>query len=107
MNPRRSLEYTRRELQERLARIGRPVIEKQPDLCDAVVEFHARERQILDRQHCQHYLAEVEAALRRLEDGTYGCCLGCERLIPRRRLELVPWAAYCVPCTQNEMPHAA
>jgi RNA polymerase-binding transcription factor len=41
-------------------------------------------------------LAEVQAAMRRLEDGTYGKCLDCGRPIESTRLEAVPWAAYCL-----------
>ena len=43
-------------------------------------------------------LREVHAALRRMDDGSYGVCLRCEDSIPPRRLEAVPWAAYCVAC---------
>ena len=35
----------------------------------------------------------VQAALRRMEDGTYGVCLGCEEPISVRRIEAVPWAS--------------
>lgn len=40
--------------------------------------------------------AEVEAALARLEDGTYGTCVDCGQQIPDARLEVRPEAARCV-----------
>ena len=40
--------------------------------------------------------AEVEAALRRIEDGTYGTCVDCGQPIPDARLEVRPEAARCV-----------
>ena len=43
-------------------------------------------------------LDEVRAALTRLENGSYGTCLGCRAQIPMERLELRPWAAICVRC---------
>lgn len=45
-------------------------------------------------------LREVHEALRRMDDGSYGVCLRCEESIPARRLEAVPWAAYCVACQE-------
>lgn len=43
-------------------------------------------------------LTAVEAALSRLDDGTYGVCERCGRAIPAERMEVVPWAATCVAC---------
>ena len=43
-------------------------------------------------------LEEVEAALGRLEAGTYGRCEACDGPIPFERLEVVPAAARCVSC---------
>ncbi len=41
-------------------------------------------------------LTEVEAALKRIEDGTYGKCIVCGDAIPEKRLEAIPWASRCV-----------
>lgn len=49
-------------------------------------------------------LVEIEAALRRLESGTYGRCDACERRIPFERLELRPQHRYCVACGGLERP---
>lgn len=43
-------------------------------------------------------LALVDAALARLDDGTYGVCERCHRPIASERLEYLPWAARCVAC---------
>ena len=43
-------------------------------------------------------LREVEAALERVEAGSYGTCARCGRTIPDERLEARPTAAYCVAC---------
>ncbi|WP_026535399.1 TraR/DksA family transcriptional regulator [Arthrobacter sp. H14] len=41
-------------------------------------------------------LAEIEAALNRLDDGSYGYCAACGNPIPPGRLEALPWTLYCV-----------
>lgn len=43
--------------------------------------------------------AEIDAALARVADGTYGICIRCGRKIPAGRLEARPMAAMCVECT--------
>jgi DnaK suppressor protein len=48
------------------------------------------------------YLAnEVVAALRRLEEGTFGTCEGCGKSIPKGRLEAIPYARFCVECAEK------
>lgn len=43
-------------------------------------------------------LEDVEAAIRRLEAGSYGACRTCRRPIPRARLDALPEATQCVSC---------
>lgn len=45
-------------------------------------------------------LADVEAALDRMKDGSYGACHLCRRPIARERLEIVPQARSCARCQQ-------
>ncbi|MFE0521580.1 TraR/DksA family transcriptional regulator [Streptomyces sp. NPDC058954] len=45
-------------------------------------------------------LADVEAALARMDDGTYGRCHLCRHPIERERLMIVPQARYCARCQQ-------
>jgi DnaK suppressor protein len=53
----------------------------------------------LDRE--SKLLKEVQAALSRIEDGTFGTCQRCEEDIPEKRLKALPWAAYCVSCQEQ------
>lgn len=39
---------------------------------------------------------EIDDALQRIEDGKYGVCEGTGEDIPKARLEVYPWARYCV-----------
>jgi DnaK suppressor protein len=52
-------------------------------------------------QNQRHLLADVEEALRRLQDGTYGRCVTCGQPIPERRLEAIPWAVRDVECEEH------
>src|SRR5580700_8302955 len=44
----------------------------------------------------QESLDEVEAALERLRDGTYGVCEACGKPIGEARLEAIPMARFCI-----------
>lgn len=49
----------------------------------------------------QKTLTEVEAALGRMDRGTYGQCEGCGEPIPEARLRALPWARFCVRCIER------
>jgi len=51
-----------------------------------------------NRRAAQQRLAHAEAALRRLEQDTYGECVGCGEDVGLARLEARPEAAFCVVC---------
>lgn len=53
------------------------------------------------RQSREHLLA-VDAALRRIDDGSYGICESCGRAIPEQRLAARPFAQRCVSCAVRE-----
>jgi DnaK suppressor protein len=41
-------------------------------------------------------LGQIDAALRRLDDGTYGTCQMCGKQIGEERLRAIPWASLCI-----------
>jgi RNA polymerase-binding transcription factor DksA len=47
------------------------------------------------------HLAEVDAALERVEDGTYGVCESCGRPVAPARLEARPVARTCITCASR------
>lgn len=53
------------------------------------------------RERATRDLAQVEAALARIDSGTYGRCHACGRPIDPARLEALPWAAYDVECQRT------
>jgi RNA polymerase-binding protein DksA len=53
----------------------------------------------------RHELDEIEDALARLENGTFGLCESCGRAIPLARLRAMPAARRCLDCQKKmEMP---
>lgn len=52
-------------------------------------------------------IAEVEGALRRLKDGSYGQCIDCGEAIPAPRLHAYPAAARCIRCQEAAERRAA
>ncbi|MEE1752813.1 TraR/DksA C4-type zinc finger protein [Streptomyces sp. SP18CS02] len=49
----------------------------------------------------ERVLKEIEEAFARIEDGTYGICLGCAKPVPAERLEILPYTRYCVACRRR------
>ncbi|HUS73354.1 MAG TPA: TraR/DksA family transcriptional regulator [Sedimentisphaerales bacterium] len=46
-------------------------------------------------------LEQINEALQRIEDGRYGICEGDGEIIPRKRLDAIPWAKYCIDCANK------
>ena len=46
-------------------------------------------------------LRDIDEALRRIDDGTYGVCSECEEEIPVGRLNVLPFALLCVACQEE------
>jgi len=60
------------------------------------------ERNLARRERAQDKLVKLEAALRRVEKGTYGVCETCGRAIKPERLAALPTATLCVVCAHQE-----
>ena len=46
-------------------------------------------------------LRQIEDALDRLKDGSYGVCENCGEVIPTERLKILPFSTYCVRCQEQ------
>lgn len=64
---------------------------------EATESFELEKRLALEKQIRDH-LTEVEHALRKFEEGTYGLCDGCGQPIAPDRLEALPQASLCLNC---------
>jgi len=63
----------------------------------ATIAFERAQVSALVRQVREH-LAEIDAALERLDEGAYGTCTRCGRHIAQARLEARPSARLCIEC---------
>jgi YteA family regulatory protein len=63
---------------------------------DAGTEVFERSKDLALIDNAVTYLSEIEQAMKRIDDGTYGICLQCGKPIPEERLEVVPTARYCI-----------
>jgi RNA polymerase-binding transcription factor len=102
------LEAKQAELSGRLRNRDDIAIEKTPDALDEVQLAGERELAIRNLDREASLLRNVRAALGRIADGSYGICLHCEEEIKPKRLEAVPWAAFCISCQdaadRNDLP---
>lgn len=72
------------------------------DIADAATYFESRElRRGLQLAEMEQ-LRLVEAALTRIDEGTFGKCTGCGQPIEFARLEVLPQAPTCIACKQKE-----
>lgn len=70
-------------------------------LADTATETYDRELDYTLEENSGHVLAEIDAALKRIEEGTYGICTNCGKEIPVDRLEALPWATLCIDCQRG------
>ncbi|MBE3562026.1 MAG: TraR/DksA family transcriptional regulator [Ktedonobacteraceae bacterium] len=66
------------------------------DFEDTAVDFLETQQEQSTVVNAQALLTEVQDALKRIEDGTYGRCVVCGQPIPERRLQAIPWASRCL-----------
>jgi DnaK suppressor protein len=64
----------------------------------AASQVFEQQRDLALREKNELQLAAVEAAVARLDAGTFGTCVRCGRPIAPERLEALPWAAHCIDC---------
>jgi RNA polymerase-binding transcription factor len=107
------LEYFRRELESEQERLraalesvnhtaslteetGDLSIGSDDHLADSATETYLRELDEGLEENAEHLLDEVDRALRRIDEGTYGTCVVCGRPIGAERLEALPYATLCI-----------
>ena len=71
-------------------------------LADTATETYDRELDYTLEENSEHVLGEIDAALKRIEDGTYGICTNRGEQIPEERLEARPWATLCIDCQREQ-----
>jgi DnaK suppressor protein len=64
----------------------------------AASQVFEQQRDLALRDRAIAQLALVDAALARLDAGSFGVCLRCGKPVAPGRLEALPWAAHCIDC---------
>lgn len=67
-------------------------------LADTATVTYDRELDYTLEESAEHVLAEIDAALKRIDDGSYGVCTNCGKDIAPERLDARPWATLCIDC---------
>ena len=107
MDPGRIAEELRARREALAAELGVvTAVERDPDASgsfgkrvgDGTTEAVERLNRVGTARELGAMLEDVERALAKLEDGTYGICDRCGRMIPEARLEARPWSVLCVDC---------
>jgi DnaK suppressor protein len=98
------------QIERRIFRIGSDLydMESERDIerTDHVQEEAVNDTMMALDERSRHLVEEIQAALGRIDDGTYGDCEVCGEPINPARLEALPIARRCVRC-QEEAEHAA
>lgn len=87
-----------RLLEERDATIVAPEQMTYGSQAAAASQVFAQQRDLALRDRADQQLALVDAALERIEAGTFGQCVRCGQAIAPERLEALPWAPRCIDC---------
>jgi RNA polymerase-binding protein DksA len=71
-------------------------------LADSATATLNREIDYTLEENSEHVLKAINEALQRIEDGTFGTCARCGKLIAEERLEAIPYANRCIDCKRLE-----
>ena len=72
-----------------------------PDINDDASRTYSRQVILELGEREREQIKEVDEALERIESGEYGFCIECGEDIPEKRLELIPYAKWCVDCKEK------
>jgi len=106
---RRRLERERQAAAVRLRQLGGQVTLEEIggpadsvwDEADHIQASEQREMGLMSRERLVERIEKLTTALKRVEDGTYGTCVECEKAIGQARLKAIPEVATCVSCQEK------
>lgn len=76
-------------------------IERTADALDETQSAAQRELSTRNLERQSEILWNIQAALHRIDDGTYGTRLHCDEEISYERLHAMPWATLCIQCQES------
>ena len=98
------------ELTDRRERVARHTRHREeplpPDFADQAVELGNAGTLVALDAELNREIRQIEQALRRIEDGSYGRCASCGSEIGPARLQALPDASLCIDCASSTRPGA-
>jgi len=82
-------------------------VEQMADISDDAARSYGRKLQGDLEEHEWVKLKQVEAALKKVEDGEYGVCGQCKQEILETRLEIMPYTEFCIHCLSEIEKHSS
>jgi len=70
-------------------------------LAESAAVTYDRELDFSLEENSGQVLEEIDRALKRIDDGSYGECANCAKDIPAERLEAIPYADHCIDCARE------
>ena len=109
--PKREMEKYRRLLQDKKNSLSNDLAktrnaeeetieEATQDIADKAVSTYTREFLYSLSDTDRTTLVQIDEALARITEGTYGNCMNCAQPMAEKRLTAVPWAPHCVDCQE-------
>ncbi|MDP6685974.1 MAG: TraR/DksA family transcriptional regulator [Candidatus Omnitrophota bacterium] len=71
-------------------------------MADMASDSYDRELSLNIASGEQEVVYEIDDALKRIKEGTFGKCLTCNKKIPVKRLKALPYAKHCIQCQSKE-----
>lgn len=71
-------------------------------MADMASDSYDRELSLNIASEEQEIVYEIDEALKRIEECKFGKCISCDKKIPQKRLNAVPYAKYCIQCKSKE-----
>jgi DnaK suppressor protein len=82
------------------ARLAQERSDSGNDIGDDATQISEVSKNLALKRHLEHLLAQIEAAIRRIEQGVYGMCERCGQVINPERLQALPYATTCLGCAR-------
>ena len=76
-------------------------VERSADQLDEIQAASQRALAVCNLEREFNQLQNARAALRRIQEGSFGICQECDQDIHPKRLTAVPWATFCIRCQER------
>jgi len=71
------------------------------DIADKAANSYTKEFLFGQNNTDRSTLQQIDEALNRIRNNTFGTCVNCETELQQKRLEAVPWASHCTVCQEK------